>query len=196
MNWKIGSVILVILLVGGILLFAYRHSSCPLSESGLCVGPCPAFIDEDGDGLCDRADAATEPTIASDTTTPTPSCPFGRVNDPYPGQCNRYVDNNHNGICDLSEPGFVPEEKENDTPTPNEPMIASDTTTPTLSCPFGRVNDPYPGQCNRYVDNNHNGICDLSEPGFVPAEKETVIPTPTLLHQRRYQRHGWGGGMP
>lgn len=31
------------------------------------------------------------------------------------------------------------------------------------ACPFGLVNDPYPGACRRYVDRNGNGICDLSE---------------------------------
>lgn len=31
------------------------------------------------------------------------------------------------------------------------------------ACPRGLINDPYPGKCKRYVDNNGNGICDLSE---------------------------------
>ena len=31
------------------------------------------------------------------------------------------------------------------------------------SCPLGFINDPFPGECNRYVDKNGNGICDLSE---------------------------------
>ncbi|XRO75311.1 hypothetical protein ACO3TA_00045 [Methanocaldococcus sp. 28A] len=31
-------------------------------------------------------------------------------------------------------------------------------------CPFGIVNDPYPGKCGRYIDTNHDGICDHSEP--------------------------------
>lgn len=54
---------------------------------------------------------------------------------------------------------------EHETPTATETPPA--TATPgTVACPFGRVNDPYPGQCKRYVDTNDNGICDLSEPGF------------------------------
>ncbi len=56
--------------------------------------------------------ATTEPTAtatAVPTVAPTPQrvvtrCPFGRVNDPYPGRCRRYVDKNGNGFCDLSEP--------------------------------------------------------------------------------------------
>jgi len=30
-------------------------------------------------------------------------------------------------------------------------------------CPFGLTNDPYPEKCGRYVDENGNDICDLSE---------------------------------
>ncbi|MBN1162524.1 DUF4405 domain-containing protein [Patescibacteria group bacterium] len=33
-----------------------------------------------------------------------------------------------------------------------------------LDCPFGRINDPSPGLCNRYVDSDGNDICDHSEP--------------------------------
>ncbi len=53
------------------------------------------------------------PTLAGQAVaTPTPlpqsgpvACPFGLVNDPYPGRCRRYTDRNGNGICDYSEPG-------------------------------------------------------------------------------------------
>ena len=65
------------------------------------------------------------------------------------------------------------------TPTAAEVVVASDAVAPTattaltvtaemtgaVACPFGKVNDPYPGDCGRYVDANENGICDLSEPG-------------------------------
>lgn len=30
-------------------------------------------------------------------------------------------------------------------------------------CPYGMINDPFPGQCPRYMDTNQNGICDHSE---------------------------------
>jgi hypothetical protein len=33
-----------------------------------------------------------------------------------------------------------------------------------LDCPYGKINDPYPGSCFRYVDTNNNKICDHSEP--------------------------------
>ena len=32
-----------------------------------------------------------------------------------------------------------------------------------LECPRGLVNDPYPGSCGMYIDNNQNNICDYSE---------------------------------
>jgi hypothetical protein len=31
-------------------------------------------------------------------------------------------------------------------------------------CPFGEVNDTYPGKCGRYIDTDGDGICDLSQP--------------------------------
>ncbi|GAB4114830.1 MAG: hypothetical protein Kow00103_09160 [Candidatus Caldatribacteriota bacterium] len=31
------------------------------------------------------------------------------------------------------------------------------------SCPFGLEDDPYPGECGRYIDTNNDGICDLSQ---------------------------------
>ena len=30
-------------------------------------------------------------------------------------------------------------------------------------CPYGLVNDPYPGNCSRYIDLNGDRICDLSQ---------------------------------
>jgi hypothetical protein len=30
-------------------------------------------------------------------------------------------------------------------------------------CPNGLVNDSYPGLCGKYVDQNADGICDLSQ---------------------------------
>jgi hypothetical protein len=30
-------------------------------------------------------------------------------------------------------------------------------------CPYGLVNDPYPGQCRQYIDSSGDGICDLSQ---------------------------------
>jgi len=32
------------------------------------------------------------------------------------------------------------------------------------NCPFGLEDDPYPGECKRYIDTDGDGICDLSQP--------------------------------
>lgn len=45
------------------------------------------------------------------------------------------------------------------------PIIAASTMSGSCAagCPYGLVNDPYPGQCPRYIDLNGDGICDLSQ---------------------------------
>lgn len=45
------------------------------------------------------------------------------------------------------------------------PFIAAATMSGSCatSCPYGMVNDPYPGQCPRYIDVTGDGICDLSQ---------------------------------
>lgn len=40
------------------------------------------------------------------------------------------------------------------------------TATPALAwldCPYSRVNDPYPGSCFRYLDQNQDKVCDHSQ---------------------------------
>jgi hypothetical protein len=51
------------------------------------------------------AAAATVPIIAASTMSGACAggCPYGLVNDPYPGQCPRYTDISGDGICDLSQ---------------------------------------------------------------------------------------------
>jgi len=46
------------------------------------------------------------------------------------------------------------------------------------SCPFGLVDDPYPGECGRYIDTNQDGICDLSQPN--PKDSTTGIDKNTV----------------
>jgi hypothetical protein len=181
---------------------AYLVSACPLNDSGVCVGPCAAYIDRLGDGLCDRAYAdrelsqavaqAPDGDVGQVFHPGTPSsgagadetfavaCPFGLVNDPYPGKCRRYVDRDGDGICDLSIPqatgeASLPGTGADHAPTPDSDVggasqpddDTSSTPQPQLgvACPYGLVNDPYPGECRRYVDRNGDGICDLSEAG-------------------------------
>jgi len=48
-------------------------------------------------------------------------------------------------------------------PTPQ--AIEPTPQTAGVACPFGIVNDPFPGRCRRYTDANGDGICDYSVPG-------------------------------
>ncbi len=41
------------------------------------------------------------------------------------------------------------------------------------NCPFGLKDDPYPGECKRYIDTDGDGICDLSQPA--PGDRDTNI---------------------
>lgn len=45
------------------------------------------------------------------------------------------------------------------------PVIATGAMSGACAagCPYGLVNDTYPGQCPRYIDVNGDGICDLSQ---------------------------------
>ncbi len=56
--------------------------------------------------------------------------------------------------------------------------IQSSLAVPWDSCPFGLENDPYPGECGRYIDTNQDGICDLSQPN--PANSTTGIDQNTV----------------
>ncbi len=40
------------------------------------------------------------------------------------------------------------------------------------TCPFGIYDDPYPGQCNKYIDKDNDGICDLS---LIDTSKTIVV---------------------
>jgi len=39
------------------------------------------------------------------------------------------------------------------------------------NCPFGEINEPYPGTCGRYIDTDNDNICDLSQPA--PEDRES-----------------------
>lgn len=45
-------------------------------------------------------------------------------------------------------------------------LIITNNTYALEPCPFGRINDPAPGQCNLFIDQNNNQICDRSEPAL------------------------------
>jgi len=41
------------------------------------------------------------------------------------------------------------------------------------NCPYGLEDDPYPGECKRYIDTDGDGICDRSQPA--PEDRDTSI---------------------
>ena len=43
-------------------------------------------------------------------------------------------------------------------------MLNISTVIAWDNCPFGEINDTYPGNCGRYIDTDSDGICDLSQP--------------------------------
>jgi hypothetical protein len=45
------------------------------------------------------------------------------------------------------------------------PFLAASTMSSSCAttCPYGMVNDPFPGQCSRYMDIGGDGICDFSQ---------------------------------
>jgi len=164
---------------------SYVFSSCPLDTegSGVCTGPCSAFIDFDGDGFCDRLPPPVQVAEAGQPAVPPviqQTCPLGILNDPYPGQCYLYVDRDGDGICDLSQNQQTPPAAEqNDVSAPAEPSAQPTAGAILTVCPLGLINDPYPGQCRQYVDNNNNGICDLAEPELVASGAVTAPPAVT-----------------
>jgi hypothetical protein len=43
-------------------------------------------------------------------------------------------------------------------------LIGSSLVVAWENCPFGEINEPFPGTCGRYTDTDNDGICDLSQP--------------------------------
>jgi hypothetical protein len=195
-SFIVGSTVTLLSAVTG---YSYLFSKCPLDTEGeeVCTGPCTAFIDLNGDGACDRLPAPARPPAQAagdggDSSTVERVCPFGLVDDPYPGACKLYVDADGDGICDLSQ---------NHPAATVQPAAEQDAAPPTpagepnvlTACPLGLVNDPYPGECKWYVDTNGNSICDLSEPelvasGAVAPVDAGVAPLSDGTQQQRRRR--------
>jgi hypothetical protein len=78
-------------------------------------------------------------------------CPYGLVDDPFPGQCPRYVDTNQDGICDHSQ---------------SAPDGAVNTTT--------TENLTGSGKRNGSQENISSGV--INEPEEVPGAKFFLLP--------------------
>lgn len=77
-------------------------------------------------------------------------CPYGTVNDPFPGQCPRYIDTNQNNICDHSE-------------SPSSGSINNTSTT---------------GQADNSANNKNTNtsFSDIQNASSVPPENYNLIP--------------------
>jgi hypothetical protein len=86
-------------------------------------------------------------------------CPYGLLNDPYPGQCPRYLDTNQNNICDHSE-----------SPSSGSLNNSSITTQANESS----VNDK---------NNTNSSFSDIQQASSVPSQSYNLIPiaTTTLI---------------
>ncbi len=90
----------------------------------------------------------------------------------FPGECRRYIDQNGNGICDLTEcqPGEGGTANQSNSSQATEEQIQQSANDAEItyeieegcvvSCPSACA---YPGDCNDYIDNNENNLCDLGE---------------------------------
>lgn len=76
-------------------------------------------------------------------------CPYGLLNDPFPGQCPRYVDTNYDNICDHSE-------------SPNT----------------GTTNTSNPNTSNNNNDQNksNTSVSDIQKANSIPNENYYLIP--------------------
>jgi hypothetical protein len=54
-------------------------------------------------GTTADATAVTTAAVTSSQTVAWNTCPKGKTDDAYPGDCGQYVDTNDDGICDLSQ---------------------------------------------------------------------------------------------
>jgi hypothetical protein len=61
-----------------------------------------------------------------------------------------------------------------------------------IACPFGVVNDPYPGRCRHYRDSNDDGICDYS----VSGSGSNLATSNNGSPNSGVSRHGQGFGQP
>jgi hypothetical protein len=70
------------------------------------------------------------------------------------------------------------------------PSIANASSGLWNSCPKGKVNDPYPGDCRLYIDTNNDEICDRSQSNPAAAiittspvsntKKTPIVTSPTV----------------
>lgn len=89
-------------------------------------------------------------------------CPYGILNDPFPGQCPRYVDTNHNNICDHSE-------------SPNSSSINTSSNTEETSQKRRRHGNNINNTTNE-KQNANTSFSDINKANPIPNENYNLIP--------------------
>lgn len=82
-------------------------------------------------------------------------CPYGLLNDPFPGQCPRYVDTNQDNLCDHSE----------------SPSSGTLTNSSTI-----QSNDSVNSK-----NNSNSSFSDIQDASSVPPENYNLIPLVTTI---------------
>lgn len=115
--------------------------------------------------------AVTIPIVAIGTMSGScaASCPYGLVNDPYPGQCPRYVDFNGDGICDLSQAAVLSQNTSG----------ATDNNSAANSNPDAHSVSSNPNDTNSSINLNSNTGSDGST--FTDVSHFNVLPVSILI---------------
>ena len=82
-------------------------------------------------------------------------------------------------------------------------LSLSSTAMAWDDCPKGLVDDPYPGECSKYLDTDNDGICDHSQPAPEDREKQPVevAEVPEAVEEVKKTETGdrdkmiWAGGI-
>lgn len=58
-------------------------------------------------------------------------------------------------------------------------------------CPFGLTDDPYPGECGRYIDTNNDNICDHSQTSAETAQTDSLSGNQPLAADKAQKRNDY-----
>jgi hypothetical protein len=111
--------------------------------------------------------ASTIPFIAASTMSSScaTTCPYGMVNDPFPGQCSRYVDIGGDGICDFSQATPVTTTDTSTTTTDGtdtDTSTVDNTPTDTSTIDSGQGNGANADSISNQSDVNASTLSDSS----------------------------------
>jgi hypothetical protein len=74
----------------------------------------------------------------------------------------------------------------------SDTQIAATQQKGSVACPFGLVDDPYPGRCRHYRDSNGDGYCDYS----VAGSGSNLQTSDDESFDGGFSGHHGGGGRP